>query len=267
MDIILGFLIMIVLGSVYSFLFDFSSRRAEKEKQERYGNIEKAHKKILAEIEKCPNPLVRREWKAQVETTIHSLLRESGDTGYSPKDIKWVTTPAERRERRKAERTGQKYVHTLTRRQAEEIADEMVADFISETGKTRKHFARNFPLLSDALAESYAKWCDIDIKDARFAVDQIQSALNTYKSVSAINKESAYVMNGVEMIPVESSSVRSIGYDPEREKLYVAFSSGGTYEYDDVPANVYNSFMESPSKGRFVNKVLTVLYKYKPIYG
>ncbi len=256
-------LIMMVLAVLIGLLSDSLKSRTEKEEQERHRDIVEKHKEMLAVIDECPNPLVRRERKAQLETMINSGVKETDGIDYLPDGIKEVTTPEERRARREAERAGRKYVHTLTRKQAEEIADELAADFISSTGETRKDLARIFPKLGDAWAKTYAEWCDIDMKDARFAVDQIQSVLNTDKQ-SALNTDK---IKDIDMIPVESSSVRFIGYDPENEKLYVKFTSGATYEYDDVPASVYDSFMESPSKGRFVNNVLTCLYNYRPTSG
>ena len=266
------FLTILIICAVFfllGFLNDASTRKTEASKAERHKEIENRHREVLATIDECPNPLVRRERKAQLETMIHSGLKEVDDINYHPAGIKEVTTAEERRARRAAERAGEKYVHTLTRKQAEEIADEVAEDFISSTGKTREDLVRIFPPLGEAWAKTYAEWCDIDIEDARYAVDQVYSVLkagtsrksNSYMSNTG-NRE-ARMIDGVEMTPVESTAVSSIGYDPGKEQLYVEFTSGATYEYDDVPAEVYENFMSSPSKGRFVNDVLTVLYKYR----
>jgi len=50
---------------------------------------------------------------------------------------------------------------------------------------------------------------------------------------------------------VESSSLRSIGYDRKTHTLEVEFSSGGIYRYEDVPAEVWLELRQSPSKGKF----------------
>jgi hypothetical protein len=42
-------------------------------------------------------------------------------------------------------------------------------------------------------------------------------------------------------------------YDPERERLTVAFVTGRIYEYVDVPAEVVASFWSAFSKGMFFN--------------
>lgn len=263
--------ILIICGVFFllGFLNDSSKRKAEESKAERHKDIEDRHREMLALIDECPNPLVRRERKAQVETMIHSGLKEVDDINYHPAGIKEVTTAEERRARRSAELAGKKYVHSLTRRQAEAIADEIAEDFISSTGETRKDLVRIFPPLGDALAKSYAELCDIDIKDAKYAVDQVYSVLKSSASSGGAQYKSnsdngeVRTINGIEMIPVGSSAVSSIGYDPGKKQLYVIFTSGAAYEYDDVPVEVYESFMSSPSKGRFVNDVLTVLYKYR----
>ena len=266
---ILTILIICAVFFLFGFLNDSSTRKTEKSKAERHKEIEDRHREMLATIDECPNPLVRRERKAQVETMIHSGLKEVDDINYHPSGINEVTTAEERRARRSAELAGKKYVHTLTRKQAEEIADEIAEDFISSTGETRKDLVRIFPPLGDALAKSYAELCDIDIKDAKYAVDQVYSVLKASSSNGGAqykaNSDNGEVrrINGVEMIPVESTAVSSIGYDPGKKQLYIIFTSGAAYEYDDVPAQVYESFMSSPSKGKFVNDVLTVLYKYR----
>ena len=54
-------------------------------------------------------------------------------------------------------------------------------------------------------------------------------------------------------IVVESSSIRSIGYDTRQGLLEVEFHSGRLYHYFEVPAEVYRAFMRAPSKGGYLN--------------
>ena len=42
----------------------------------------------------------------------------------------------------------------------------------------------------------------------------------------------------MQMIPVSSSNIASIGY--ENRTLYVLFHNGGLYAYSDVPESIYN---------------------------
>lgn len=65
----------------------------------------------------------------------------------------------------------------------------------------------------------------------------------------------------MEMIAVKSSNVHSIGY--ENGTLYVRFLTGVLYEYYDVPADVYDEFLNASSKGRFVHYRLKGRYKYR----
>lgn len=59
-------------------------------------------------------------------------------------------------------------------------------------------------------------------------------------------------------IPVISSNVKSIGF--EDGVLEVEFHHGNVYQYMGVPEHVYNDFMNSDSKGRFVHKHLKDRY-------
>lgn len=59
---------------------------------------------------------------------------------------------------------------------------------------------------------------------------------------------------------VISSNVSRIGYDDSRRELSVVFNNGRTYTYIDVPKDVYYSFLNAPSKGRFVHTSLKNKY-------
>lgn len=49
--------------------------------------------------------------------------------------------------------------------------------------------------------------------------------------------------------PVTSSNIASIAHDGEN--LYVSFKSGGTYRFDDVPAETFDAMCEAESCGKF----------------
>ncbi|MDQ3724918.1 MAG: KTSC domain-containing protein [Actinomycetota bacterium] len=53
-------------------------------------------------------------------------------------------------------------------------------------------------------------------------------------------------------VPVESSSIDSIGY--EKKVLEVRFRNGGLYQYFDVPEQLLALLMQADSKGRFFNQ-------------
>lgn len=54
--------------------------------------------------------------------------------------------------------------------------------------------------------------------------------------------------------PVESSSIRSVGYDPRTMTLEVEFDSGGIYQYSEVPESVYTGLIGATSKGSYFNE-------------
>ena len=59
-------------------------------------------------------------------------------------------------------------------------------------------------------------------------------------------------------IPVESSTIDSIGY--EKKVLEVRFCNGGLYQYLDVPEPVLARLMRASSKGRFFNREIRGRY-------
>lgn len=52
-------------------------------------------------------------------------------------------------------------------------------------------------------------------------------------------------------IPVSSSNIKSVGYDPVKKTLQVEFQSGAVHSYADVPANLYSHLLAAPSVGHF----------------
>lgn len=55
-------------------------------------------------------------------------------------------------------------------------------------------------------------------------------------------------------VAVDSSSLRALGYDPEREVLEVEFRSGALYRYQQVPAEVVAELLAAESLGRYFNQ-------------
>jgi hypothetical protein len=50
---------------------------------------------------------------------------------------------------------------------------------------------------------------------------------------------------------VDSSSLRSIGYDKNTKALEIQFRNGAVYVYADVPLDVWIGLRDAPSKGKF----------------
>ena len=65
------------------------------------------------------------------------------------------------------------------------------------------------------------------------------------------------------LLPVESSSIDAVGYDPDSHRLYVRFRSGRTYVYYDVVKRVFDDLLAADSKGRFLNAEIKGAYDYR----
>ena len=59
----------------------------------------------------------------------------------------------------------------------------------------------------------------------------------------------------MERIKVESSNLKSIGYDADTSVMEVEFIKGGVYRYLGVPKEVYDGIMQAESKGKAFNAV------------
>ena len=53
---------------------------------------------------------------------------------------------------------------------------------------------------------------------------------------------------------VKSSSIESIGFDPEAKVLEIEFKTGRVYRYREVPFEEYLKIMNAPSHGKYLNK-------------
>jgi len=50
---------------------------------------------------------------------------------------------------------------------------------------------------------------------------------------------------------VQSSDLRSVGYDPQGEVLEIEFHSGGVCQYLGVPEPIYAALIQAGSKGTY----------------
>lgn len=63
-------------------------------------------------------------------------------------------------------------------------------------------------------------------------------------------------------VDLESSSLRSAGYDGGAHVLEVEFTGGGVYRYREVPAAVFAQLLQAPSAGRFLTHFIRGRYPY-----
>lgn len=64
---------------------------------------------------------------------------------------------------------------------------------------------------------------------------------------------------------VQSSNLRSVGYDQKTNILEIEFYSGGIYQYFNVPLDIYQGLLSAPSKGRFHAYNIKNSYRYQRI--
>lgn len=65
--------------------------------------------------------------------------------------------------------------------------------------------------------------------------------------------------------PVSSSNIASVGYDAASETLEVEFHNGTVYQYYNVPQGTYDQFLESPSKGQYLNIYIKNTYPFSRV--
>ncbi|WP_080484233.1 KTSC domain-containing protein [Burkholderia vietnamiensis] len=65
----------------------------------------------------------------------------------------------------------------------------------------------------------------------------------------------------MEMIPVRSSAIRAVGYDPSTMRLRILFMQGHSYDFCRVPANVHGGLMSAPSMGSYYNNFIKDRYR------
>jgi len=68
----------------------------------------------------------------------------------------------------------------------------------------------------------------------------------------------------VQMIPVQSSNLSSVGY--ENGILYIEFNNGSMYSYDNVPVSVYQELMSAPSHGKYFHAHIKNCFAYTKIF-
>ena len=64
---------------------------------------------------------------------------------------------------------------------------------------------------------------------------------------------------------VDSSSLASLGYDPDRHLLEVEFQNGGVYQYLEVDDEEYEEFQRAPSKGGYLNTEIKPVHRARKL--
>lgn len=70
----------------------------------------------------------------------------------------------------------------------------------------------------------------------------------------------------MDRLPIDSSLIRSIGYDFPNSLLEVELlPTGRVYRYFDVPLSIYNELMAAESKGSYFNESIRDLYPFEEL--
>lgn len=62
---------------------------------------------------------------------------------------------------------------------------------------------------------------------------------------------------------VNSSDLKSVGYDEKSQTLEIEFNGGGIYIYSKVPKEVYEHLMKADSHGKFFHRMIKNKFAYK----
>lgn len=62
--------------------------------------------------------------------------------------------------------------------------------------------------------------------------------------------------------PVESSSIKAVGYEADTETLEIEFSSGAVYQYAGVTQFTHDQFMAASSKGYHFQAYIAPCFEY-----
>lgn len=71
----------------------------------------------------------------------------------------------------------------------------------------------------------------------------------------------------MQRLPVESSDIVSIGYDPKAQVLEIEFKEDRIYQYFDVEQRVYDLFVKTDSFGEYFYAHINKHYRYKRVDG
>jgi aspartokinase-like uncharacterized kinase len=64
---------------------------------------------------------------------------------------------------------------------------------------------------------------------------------------------------------IQSSNLKKTEYDTVTKKLLVEFNNGTSYEYDEIPHQLYTQFRMSESQGKFFSTKISKNFKYKKV--
>ena len=66
-------------------------------------------------------------------------------------------------------------------------------------------------------------------------------------------------------LPVESTLLASVAYDPDRTLLELQFQDGGRYRFFEVPFACFEQLLQATSKGAFFNRNIRNRFRFQQI--
>jgi hypothetical protein len=60
----------------------------------------------------------------------------------------------------------------------------------------------------------------------------------------------------VQLIPVQSTNLAQIGYDPDTMIMQIMFKNGSLYAYSNVEPDTYNAMMTSGNPGEYFASII-----------
>ena len=67
-------------------------------------------------------------------------------------------------------------------------------------------------------------------------------------------------MTNIQMVLVQSSNVKSVGYDEENKNIHIELISGEKYMFKNVPKKIFKDLLVSTSIGSYINRYLRDSY-------
>ncbi|WP_111453552.1 KTSC domain-containing protein [Pseudomonas sp. URMO17WK12:I6] len=69
----------------------------------------------------------------------------------------------------------------------------------------------------------------------------------------------------MERIPVVSSNILSVGYDPESEVLEIEFNNHAIYQYFDINERIYEGLIGAASVGGYFASCIKGVYRFSKV--
>lgn len=60
----------------------------------------------------------------------------------------------------------------------------------------------------------------------------------------------------MEMVRVTSSAMDAVGYDKDKQRLFIKFKQGDTYTFCKVPESIHQGLMTAASKGSYYDNFI-----------